>query len=123
MSTTPCGCECKTTETATASEGFAFVPLSSHAPAPEEILAVSLALMATVALTLAHQRRRSWCVLALRDSAPAPRPAAAPWWKLRPSPAERRFASSVMARTHGCLAALTDAVAWRKARNLRAVRA
>jgi hypothetical protein len=99
MSTTPCGCQCKATDTALASEGLAFVP--SGVPAPE--LAVSLPLvlvltMVTVAMTLRHQRRRAWCILALRDIEPASRPTASPWWKFHLSPTERRIASAVRAR-------------------------
>ena len=98
MSATPCGCQCKAIDTVTASEGLAFLPVES--PAPE--LAVSLPLflvltMATVAMALAQQRRRAWCVLALRNTEPVPRPTAVPWWKVRFSPTERRIASAVKA--------------------------
>ena len=98
MSTAPCGCQCKATDIAVASEGLAFVP--SDVPAPE--LAVSLPLvlvltMVTVAMTLGHQRRRAWCILALRNIEPTSRPAAGPWWKFRFSPTERRIVSAVRA--------------------------
>lgn len=98
MSTTPCGCQCKATDTAVASEGLAFVP--SEVSAPE--LAVSLPLvlvltMVTVAMALHQQRRRAWCILVLRNTEPASRPAAVPWWKFRFSPTERRIVSAVRA--------------------------
>lgn len=93
MSATPCGCECKATDTVTVSEGFASVPLSSLAPEPADSLPLILVLV-TVALTVAHQRRRARCLFTLRDAEPASRPAATPWFKLRLSPAEKRLASA-----------------------------
>ena len=98
MSATPCGCECKAIDTVpvTASEGFAFVPLGSPAHGPADSFPLLLVL-ATVALALTDQRRRVWCLLTLRDAESAPRPAGIPWWKLRLSPAERRFAAAAHA--------------------------
>jgi hypothetical protein len=98
MSTTPCGCQCKATDIAVASEGLAFVPSGVRDPE----LAVSLPLvlvltMATVAMTLGQQRRRAWCILALRNTVPTSKPIAVPWWKFRFSPTERRFVSAVRA--------------------------
>ena len=94
MSATPCGCQCKATETVTVAEGFSYLPVRSS----EQELAASLPLilvMATVLTAVANQRRRAWCILTLRDTKPSSGSGAVPCWKLRLSPAERRFVSAV----------------------------
>ena len=77
MSSDPCACQCKTMETAPQSHAvfletrvpsfdFGFDAIYAPVPAPDGSFGLCLALMtAVVPLTLARQKRNSWCVLSL----------------------------------------------------------
>ena len=78
MSSDPCACRCQPVEapqphsvffeTLAPSFDVGFDATYAHVPASDGSFALYLALLtAVVPLTLAHQRRNSWCVLSLRE--------------------------------------------------------
>lgn len=114
MSTQLCGCQCPAIDTVPAyavvpSQGMTF-DLAMDTPEPLFTAPMLILALVTAALTLAHQKRR-YVPPSNREEAPAPvLPAMSFEWKLRLSPAERRFlAWARMAFRHSDRDAITRA--------------